>query len=500
MKVLLTGSTGYIGKRLLQHLLEQGHEVVCLVRNLERLMSADQNMEGVVGIEADLLKPVPESLYSLDIDVAFFLIHSMSTSIGEFMEEEARSAGNFAHFVSKTSCKQIIYLSGISNSKKLSRHLQSRRNVEDILRNSGKHLSVLRAGIIVGSGSASFEIIRDLMEKMPVIVAPMWVKTLCQPVAIGNVIKYLTGCMLNPATYDDTFDIGGAEILSYKEMLLQYAEVRGLKRHIGVVPFINPRISSYWLYFVTSTSYYLAVNLVDSMKVEVVCKDTRLKDILGITPLTYKEACIRALERINLDTVQSSWTDAVSFRKPGQLFQHLDVPLFGVLRDRRKIKINDDHKRVLNRIFSIGGDTGWYFADWIWKVRGMMDKMVGGVGLRRGRRNASDLNPGDSLDFWRVLIADKENMRLLLFAEMKVPGEAWLDFRILHKQDGYYLYQTATFMPKGLSGRLYWFLLLPIHLVMFQGMIRSIANEETSKKLELMHEVNDKQCLTATND
>jgi uncharacterized protein YbjT (DUF2867 family) len=475
MKILLTGSTGYIGKRLLQQLLEQGHTVTCLVRSLERLMTAEQSLDGINGIEVDLLNPVPVSLHSLDIDVAFFLIHSMSTSIGEFMKEEALSAGNFADFIRQTNCKQIIYLSGISNSEKLSRHLQSRKNVEDILRNSGKHLTVIRAGIIVGSGSASFEIIRDLMEKMPIIIGPTWVKTLCQPVAVGNVIKYLSGSMLHPATYDQTFDIGGAEILSYKQMLLQYAEVRGLKRRIYVVPFISPRISSYWLYFVTSTSYYLAVNLVNSMKVEVVCKETRLKDILGITPLTYKEACTRALERINLDTVQSSWTDAVSMKKPGQLFQYLEVPAYGVLRDRRSIWINGDPERVLNKEFSIGGDTGWYYANWIWQVRGVMDKMVGGVGLRRGRRNASELNPGDSLDFWRVLIADRENMRLLLFAEMKVPGEAWLEFRIVKKSDGYYLNQTATFMPKGLSGRLYWFLLLPIHLLMFKGMIKEIA-------------------------
>jgi len=475
MKILLTGSTGYIGKRLLQQLLEEGHEVICLVRNLERLMTPEQSMEGIRGIEADLLKPVPSSLYTLDVDVAFYLIHSMSTSISEFMKEEALSAGNFAEFIRQTNCQQIIYLSGISNSKKLSRHLQSRRNVEDILRNSTKHVTVLRAGIIVGSGSASFEIIRDLMEKMPVIVAPTWVKTLCQPIAVGNVPKYLLGCMLNPSTYDQTFDIGGAEILSYKQMMLQYAEVRGLKRTIFVVPFISPRISSYWLYFVTSTSYYLAVNLVDSMKVEVVCKDTRLKDILNITPFTYKEACKRALERINLDTVQSSWTDAVSMKNPGHLFQRQEVPTYGVMHDRRILRFEGDPQRVLNKVFSIGGDTGWYYADWIWKVRGMLDKMVGGVGLRRGRRNISDLNPGDSLDFWRVLIADRDKMRLLLFAEMKVPGEAWLEFRIIKKSDGYYLYQTATFMPHGLSGRLYWYLLLPIHLQMFKGMIREIV-------------------------
>jgi uncharacterized protein YbjT (DUF2867 family) len=475
MKILLTGSTGYIGKRLLQQLLEEGHEVTCLVRNLERMMNSMQNLEGFKGIEADLLNPVPESFRSVEIDVAFYLIHSMSTSINEFMTEEALSAKNFADFVGQTSCKQIIYLSGISNSEKLSRHLQSRKNVEGILRDSGKHLTVIRAGIIVGSGSASFEIIRDLMEKMPIIISPQWVKTLCQPVAVGNVIKYLSGSMLNPKTFDQTFDIGGAEILSYKQMLLQYAEVRGLKRRIYVVPFISPRISSYWLYFVTSTSYYLAVNLVNSMKVEVVCKETRLKDILNITPLTYKVACSRALERINLDTVQSSWTDAVSIKKPGHFFQNMEVPEFGILRDHRSILIEGDYQRVLNKAFSIGGNTGWYYATWIWQIRGMIDKMVGGVGLRRGRRNASELNPGDSLDFWRVLVADKEKMRLLLFAEMKVPGEAWLELKLVKKKDSFYLHQTATFMPKGLSGRLYWFLLLPVHLVMFKGMIKSIA-------------------------
>jgi uncharacterized protein YbjT (DUF2867 family) len=477
MKVLLTGSTGYIGKRLLQILSENGHDVTCFVRSMGRMIIPEKSNASVIGHEIDLLKPIPEHLQSIDIDVAFYLVHSMSSSIGEFMTEEALSARNFADFISKTNCRQIIYLSGISNSEKLSKHLKSRRDVEDILRESGKHLTVLRAGIIVGSGSASFEIIRDLMEILPVVVAPSWVRTLCQPLGVADVLKYLTGCMLNPVTFDDIFDIGGSEILTYKEMLLQYAEVRGLKRYIGVIPFFSPRMSSFWLYFVTSTSYYLAVNLVDSMKVEVVCKDNRLQEILGITPLTYREACKRALERINLDTVASSWTDAVSMGTGIQLFKYMDVPNFGVLRDRRSMKIDGDPEKVLNRIFSIGGETGWYFADWIWNIRGVIDKMVGGVGLRRGRRNAAELNPGDALDFWRVLVADRDNKRLLLFAEMKVPGEAWLEFRIVLKSDGHYVTQTATFMPKGLSGRTYWWGLLPVHLVMFQGMIKAITRK-----------------------
>ncbi len=477
MKVLLTGSTGYIGKRLLQNLSAGGHEVTCFVRSMERLIVPGQSNASVVGHEIDLLKPIPDHLHALDIDVAFYLVHSMSSSIGQFMDEEALSARNFANFISKTGCKQIIYLSGISNSEKLSRHLQSRKNVENLLRESGKHLTVLRAGIIVGSGSASFEIIRDLMELLPIVVAPAWVKTLCQPLGVADVLKYLTGCMLNPKTYDDVFDIGGPEILSYKQMLLQYAEVRGLKRWIGVIPFFSPRMSSYWLYFVTSTSYYLAANLVDSMKVEVVCKDNRLQEMLEIKPLSYKEACRRALERINLDTVASSWTDAVSMTKTNQLFEYLDVPKYGILHDRRSLKIKGDPDKVLEKIFSIGGETGWYYANWIWNIRGVIDKMVGGVGLRRGRRNANDLNPGDALDFWRVLIADRANKRLLLFAEMKVPGEAWLEFKIVLREDGFYLTQTATFMPKGLSGRIYWWGLLPIHLVMFQQMIKAIVQK-----------------------
>jgi uncharacterized protein YbjT (DUF2867 family) len=478
MRILLTGSTGYIGKRLLNILAEEGHEITCIVRNLSRAKPPKAFMESVSHIEADLLYPFPPDLKGREFNVAFYLVHSMATSVGSFMEEEARSARNFADFLKDTSCRQVIYLSGISNSQKLSKHLQSRRNVEDVLRSSGVPLTVLRAGIIVGSGSASFEIIRDLMEKMPMLIAPRWINTLCQPIAVTDVMKFLTGCMLNPNTYNQVFDIGGTEVLTYKEMLLKYAEVRGLKRRIYTTPLISPRLSSYWLYFITTTSYHLAVNLVDSMKVQVVCNDNNLKEMLEIQCFSYKEACQRALTRINLDTVASSWTDAVTMGKQkSNLFNYLDVPSFGILRDRRKRLITVKPDIVLNRIFSIGGNTGWYFANWIWEVRGLIDRLAGGVGLRRGRRNITDLIPGDALDFWRVLIANREEGRLLLFAEMKVPGEAWLEFRVVKKKDGNtYLYQTATFMPKGLSGRLYWYLLLPVHLFMFRGMANSLVH------------------------
>ncbi|MCE1198119.1 MAG: SDR family oxidoreductase [Marinilabiliales bacterium] len=475
MKILLTGSTGYIGKRLLQTLAGEDHEITCFVRNMERFRAPREAKARVVGHEIDLLREIPPHLAGLEIDVAFYLVHSMSASIDHFMEQEAQSALHFASFIAGTSCKQVIYLSGISNSEKLSHHLQSRKNVEERLRTSGKPLTVLRAGIIVGSGSASFEIIRDLMELFPLLLAPSWIRTRCQPLGIADVVHYLKGCMLLEQAMDQVFDIGGPEILTYREMLLQYAEVRGLRRRIVVMPFFSPRMSSYWLYFITSTAYYLAANLVNSMKVEVICRDNRLQHLLQIQPITYREACRRALERINLDTVASSWTDAVSMREGNRLFAFLDVPTFGVMRDSRSRRISCDPEKVLTKIFSIGGEAGWYYADWIWEIRGFLDKMVGGVGLRRGRRNALELNPGDALDFWRVLIADRENKRLLLFAEMKVPGDAWLEFRIDLREEGFYLTQTATFMPKGLSGRLYWWGLLPIHLIMFRGMIRTIA-------------------------
>jgi uncharacterized protein YbjT (DUF2867 family) len=285
MKILLTGATGYIGKRLLPVLLEAGYEVICCVRNKQRFPSEGvYSNPGISVFEVDFLKEIPDAAEIMDIDAAYYLIHSMSTSINDFDKLEAASANNFIKLVKQTSVKQIIYLSGITNEKKLSRHLASRKSVEGILNKSGIPLTSVKAGIIVGSGSASFEIIRDLVEKLPVMITPKWVNTKNQPVAIRNVIEYLMGVLLNPETFGKSFDIGGPDILSYKEMMLQFAEVRGLRRYIFTVPVMTPRLSSYWLYFVTSTSYNLAINLVNSMKVEVIAKDNSLQRMLGVKP------------------------------------------------------------------------------------------------------------------------------------------------------------------------------------------------------------------------
>ncbi len=309
------------------------------------------------------------------------------------------------------------------------------------------------------------------------MIAPRWVDTRTQPIAIRNVLEYLTGVLLREDTYGGSYDIGGPDVLTYKDMILQYADVRGLKRHIITVPVLTPRLSSYWLYFVTSTSYRLAVNLVNSMKVEVVAKPNDLAEMLDIHPISYKAAVSLAFQEIEQNNVASSWKDSfVSSLKNSSLREHLEVPVNGCLTDERQVPIKTDVDRVVDNIWAIGGSRGWYYADWLWSIRGLMDKMVGGVGLRRGRTNAKTINAGDTLDFWRVLLADRQNKRLLLYAEMKLPGEAWLEFMVTRKDGQDYLKQTATFRPKGLLGRLYWYSVLPLHHFVFRGMAEAIVS------------------------
>jgi uncharacterized protein YbjT (DUF2867 family) len=470
MKILLTGATGYIGKRLLPELMEAGHEVICCVRDANRFSVPDQFAQQVSVVEMDFLEPSSLNNFPTNIDAAFYLIHSMSGA-SNFESLELKSAKNFRAAVEKTTVQQVIYLSGIVNEDELSRHLSSRKAVEDELSKGSYACTTLRAGIIIGSGSASFEIIRDLVEKLPVMVTPKWLNTRCQPIAIRDVIQFLSSCLLNPATYNEQFDIGGPTVLSYKEMLLGYARVRGLKRYIFIVPVMTPKISSYWLYFITSTSYRLAVALVNSMKIEVVCRDNRINELLGVRPMDYETALERTLQKTEQHQVVSSWKDAlISSQFDHRLSDFIDVPTYGCFVDHRSAKTtNSEH--TLNKIWQIGGHTGWYHATWLWRIRGFIDRLSGGVGLRRGRTHPSRIQVGDTIDFWRVLYANKEEGRLLLFAEMKLPGEAWLEFKI----SGQTLHQTATFRPKGVMGRVYWFMVLPFHSIIFQGLINKLS-------------------------
>jgi uncharacterized protein YbjT (DUF2867 family) len=467
MKILLTGATGYIGKRLLPILVAQGHEIICCVRDKNRFYCPEEFHKSVSVIEVDFLEI--ETLIEIpkDIDAAYYLIHSMSGSDNNYDELEKISAENFVESIDKTNAKQVIYLSGIVNDKSLSKHLASRKKVEDVL-NSGKFaMTTLRAGIIVGSGSASFEIIRDLINKLPLMITPKWLNTKCQPIAIPDVLEFLSKSLLNPVTYDKSFDIGGPDILTYKEMLLGFAKAKKLKRWIYTVPIMTPKLSSYWLYFVTSTSYKLAAALVSSMKVEVVCRDNKINDLLGVQPMSYEKALLRALIKVDEDKVASSWKDSlVSGRFKSNISKFLKVPKKDCYIDRRKKEI-ENREFTIDRIWSIGGETGWYYGDWLWNLRGFIDRLYGGVGSRRGRTNKHDIHAGDALDFWRVLYANKEEGKLILFAEMKLPGEAWLEFKIINNT----LYQSATFRPKGIWGKLYWYAVLPFHGFIFQGML-----------------------------
>lgn len=472
MKILLTGVTGYIAQRLLPLLLNNNHEVVCCVRDKDRLNVGRQHANDVTIIEVDFLKK--ESLRNIpkDIDVAYYLIHSMSTQTGDFADLEEICATNFKTCLEQTNVKQVIYLSGISNTRELSKHLSSRKNVETILSGASFALTTLRAGIIVGSGSASFEIIRDLVEKLPIMIAPRWLNTKCQPIAIRNAVEFLVGVIGIHETYDKSFDIGGPDILSYKEMLLRFATIRGLKRRIGIVPVMTPKLSSYWLYFVTATSYALAKNLVNSMKVEVICQPNSLAELLSIELIDYNTALQLAFDKIEQNQVISSWKDAQTSNVLNKgISSYVEVPVNGCFVDVRR-RILTDTDATLERIWRIGGKNGWYYGNSLWKLRGFIDQLFGGVGMRRGRRSDTELETGDALDFWRVLLANKEEQRLLLYAEMKLPGEAWLEFRI---EDKNVLIQTATFRPLGMYGRLYWYAVLPFHGLIFNGMIREIT-------------------------
>ncbi len=485
MKILLTGATGYIGKRVLPVLLEQGHEVICCVRDKNRFPTGGiYKHPNISFFEIDFLKAYISTDAIIEIDAAYYLINSMGRKSEDTGLQDETSAQNFVRMIKLTTVKQIICLGSISNGNPAANSVSTGK-VETILKECGIPLTSFKAEIIVGSGSASFEIIRDLVELLPVMVAPKWLNTKTQPIAIRNVLEYLTGVLMRKETFNQTYEIGGPNILSYKEMLHQFAEVRGMKRYILILPIAATRFSSYWVYLITSTSYNLAKYLVDSMQSAVIPKKNNLNQLLDIQLISYKDAVKLAFQRIEQNNVVSSWKDSLaSSYDDNSLLEHVKVPTKGCYRDRRNIEITTSVDQVLSNMWSIGGDRGWYYGNWLWDIRGYLDKLWGGVGLRRGRTNADTIYTGDTLDFWRVLAADKQNRRLLLYAEMKLPGEAWLEFKIIHKSKKPYLQQTATFRPVGVAGRLYWYAELPFHLFIFNGMAKNLIryNNNLPKK------------------
>jgi uncharacterized protein YbjT (DUF2867 family) len=479
MHVLVTGANGYIGLRLIRALLDAGHEITALVRDQRRFPASDfgEDESRLRVAEADFLDAGTLVDLPQSVDAAYYLIHSMDSG-GDFAQREERCARNFSEAARALGWKRIIYLGGLAaDDGPLSEHLESRRRVERILGECGVPLTALRASIIVGSGSASFEIIRDLAEKLPVLITPRWVHTRCQPIAIRNVLDYLTGVVAHPETAGKSYDIGGPEVISYLELIRGYCAVRGLRRFFFPTRLLSPRLSSGWLCLLTSTSFPLARTLVDSLTHETVCHDSKIREIIPLELIGYREAVERALAQIAQNHVPSSWIDSLAAGTlPPRLFAAVKVPEHGVFKDSRTAHLTAGREQVIERVWSIGGLNGWPSMNWAWRLRGTMDKLFGGIGIRRGRRHPVELRSGDALDFWRVLLADHENGRLILYAEMKLPGEAWLEFALEDLPDGRPgLRQTATFRPQGLLGRLYWLAVLPFHFLLFPRMVRSLA-------------------------
>ena len=479
VRVLVTGANGYIGMRLIQALLEADHEITAVVRDRRRFPVANfgENEARLRVVEADWLDAATLRNLPRSVDAAYYLIHSMGSG-GDFARMEETCAANFSDAAKAHEWKRIIYLGGLAADEgPLSEHLSSRRRVEEILCRSDVPLTALRASIIVGSGSASFEIIRDLAEKLPVLITPRWVHTHCQPIAIRNVLDYLTAILEHPETARASYDIGGPEVMSYLDLIKGYCDVRGLKRVFIPTRLLSPRLSSGWLCLLTSTSFPLARSLVDSLTHETVCHDFEIRGIVPLELLSYREAVERALARIAQNHVPSSWIDSLAAGTLSpRLFDAIKVPEHGIFRDSRMVPLTAPREEVIARIWEIGGANGWPSMNWAWKLRGIADKIVGGIGIRRGRRHPEELHAGDALDFWRVLLADRPKGRLMLYAEMKLPGEAWLEFTIENLPDGgQALRQTATFRPQGLLGRLYWLAVLPFHGLLFPRMIRRLA-------------------------
>lgn len=475
-KVLITGANGFVGKRLVVDLLTQGHEIYALCRiKGAKIFSEDiPNLHYIWGDlrESDTLKKIPK-----DIEAAYYLVHSMSDIVANLVDTEMQIVNQFIKALKDSGIKQIIYLGGIINDeRKLSPHLKSRLQVEESLKQSGIPYTVLRASIIIGAGSASFEIIRDLCEKLPLMIAPKWINSLCQPIAIGDVLFYLSAVLLNEKCMNKTFDIGGPEIFSFKELMLRYSRFRKLKRWIINVPVLTPRLSSYWLVFITSVRYSLCSYLVESMKTNTVVQKDEIEKIIPHTCLTYNEALELAFQKISQNEIVSSWMDSWEIRGTNpNIENYIQVPTEGCLKDERRVLIKDSKEAAIERIWQIGGRNGYYGLNWAWHLRGLIDQMIGGVGLNRGRRHPFEIQVGDSIDFWRVIFADKQKGHLILYAAMKLPGEAWLQFNVEQKNEEWFLIQTATFRPKGILGRLYWYALIPFHVFIFKKMAKAIA-------------------------
>jgi uncharacterized protein YbjT (DUF2867 family) len=472
-RVLVTGATGYIGGRLVPRLLDAGYRVRCLARDPRKLNArpwvGNPNAE-VVRCDVGDRRALADAMTGCSS--AYYLIHSMMAAGRAYRERDRRLARTFAGAAAEAQLSRIVYLGGLGETGgQLSEHLASRREVEEALRSGPVSVSVFRAAMIIGSGSASFEILRYLVERLPVMVTPKWVGTECQPIAVGNVLHYLVKCLETPETIGCTFDIGGADVMTYRRIMQVMSESLQLrKRFIIPVPVLTPRLSSLWIHLVTPISHRIARPLADGLRNRVVCRDDAAVRLMPQRLLTIREAIDEALGNMRTHDIETAWSDA------GPIPGDPDWAGGRIFVDRRSTSVHAPPEAVFAATARIGGDQGYHAADWLWRIRGWLDRLVGGPGLRRGRRHPEHIAYGEAIDFWRVAGVEP-NRRLELRAEMKLPGEAMLSFEIRpdeHNGGSSTLVQTARFKPRGLPGLVYWYAVLPLHGLVFDGMLRGI--------------------------
>jgi uncharacterized protein YbjT (DUF2867 family) len=464
--VALTGATGYVGGRLLERLQQPDRPVRCLTRDPRRLAgraAAGTEVVGVDVLDTDRLARAMEG-----VDTAYYLVHSMRTS-GSFAEIDRRAAASFAAAAARARVRRIIYLGGLAHEEEgLSDHLTSRQEVGSILRSGPVETLEFRASVIIGSGSLSFEMVRALVDRLPVMITPRWVSTPSQPIAIEDVIDYLVAALDLPAGGSRIYEIGGADVVTYGDLMREYAAQRGLRRHMIPVPLLTPRLSGLWLSLVTPLYAQVGRKLVDGVQNQTVVRDDAALREFPVRPRGVRDAIARAIQFEDRAFAQTRWSDAAARGQTAPA----DAP--PRLVDTRTVWVPASPDHAFAPIRRIGGATGWYAVNGLWHVRGLIDQLVGGVGLRRGRRDPDHVAPGDTLDFWRVERYEPNHL-LRLRAEMRLPGRAWLEFETTPEHEGTRIRQTAQFDPAGAAGRLYWYTLLPIHAAIFQRMLRSIA-------------------------
>ncbi len=479
--VVVTGATGYVGGRLVPRLLEAGYRVRCLVRDASRLQGRS-GLPQVEVVTGDVLRPESLAAAMVGAVAAYYLVHSMAGGEG-FHERDIAAARSFARAAADAGVGRIVYLGGLGDPRTgLSGHLRSRQATGDALREGPVPVTEFRAAVVVGSGSISFEMIRYLTERLPVMICPQWVYTRVQPIGVDDLLRYLVEALDVPSSAGQTVEVGGADVRTYGDMMLGYAQVRGLRRRLQPVPVLTPVLSSYWVHLVTPIPSTIARPLIEGLRSEVVVRDDSAARLFpDIHPVDYLSAVRAAVATLEDGTVETSWADALATSR-GDRAPKVLTTQDGMLVEQRRLQVSADPAEVFAICAAIGGERGYGYAAWTWEVRGAVDRLVGGVGLRRGRRDPRELRVGDALDFWRVEAVEPARL-LRLRAEMKVPGSAWLQFETIPADGGTLLVQTAFFAPKGLPGLAYWYGLYPVHSKIFSGMIAALAAEASRQAL-----------------